>query len=56
MRPETETVFLMASEEHSFVSSRMVKEIITLGGDVSPFVPPAVHRPARAKLKVQRLR
>jgi len=42
LRPETETIFLMASEEYSFVSSRMVKEIITLKGDVSSFVPPAV--------------
>jgi pantetheine-phosphate adenylyltransferase len=44
MRPETETVFLMASAEYSFLSSRMVKEIITLGGDASKFVPPAVMR------------
>lgn len=42
MRPETETIFLMASEEYSFLSSRMVKEIISLGADVSQFVPPAV--------------
>ena len=42
MRPETETIFLMAREEYSFISSRMVREIITLQGDVSSFVPPAV--------------
>ena len=42
MHPEIETVFLMASGDHSFLSSRMVREIITLGGDASPFVPPAV--------------
>ena len=35
-----ETVFLMASERHQFISSRFVKEIALLGGDVSPFVPP----------------
>ncbi len=35
-----ETVFLMASERHQFISSRFVKEIATLGGDVSSFVPP----------------
>jgi len=34
-----ETVFLMASERHQFISSRFVKEIATLGGDVSSFVP-----------------
>jgi pantetheine-phosphate adenylyltransferase len=33
-----ETVFLMASERHQFISSRFVKEIARLGGDVSPFV------------------
>lgn len=34
-----ETVFLMASEHHQFISSRFVKEIAILGGDVSSFVP-----------------
>ena len=34
-----ETVFLMASERHQFISSRFVKEIARLGGDVSSFVP-----------------
>ena len=38
--PEVETVFLMASERHQFISSRFVKEIALLGGDVSSFVPP----------------
>jgi len=37
--PEIETVFLMASEHHQFISSRFVKEIARLGGDVSSFVP-----------------
>jgi pantetheine-phosphate adenylyltransferase len=35
-----ETVFLMASERHQFISSRFVKEIAFLGGDISSFVPP----------------
>jgi len=34
-----ETVFLMASERHQFISSRFVKEIAQLGGDISSFVP-----------------
>lgn len=42
LRPGTETVFLMAAEEYSFISSRMIKEVIKLGGDVSQFVPQAV--------------
>jgi len=37
--PEIETVFLMASETNQFISSRFVKEIARLGGDVSSFVP-----------------
>jgi pantetheine-phosphate adenylyltransferase len=49
MRPEIETVFLMASEEYSFVSSRMVREISQLGGDVTSFVPPIVTARLRAK-------
>jgi pantetheine-phosphate adenylyltransferase len=40
--PAIETVFLMASDRHQFISSRFVKEIGMLGGDVSPFVSPRV--------------
>jgi pantetheine-phosphate adenylyltransferase len=49
MRPELETVFLMASEEYSFVSSRMIREIFQLGGDVTSFVPPNVTARLRTK-------
>lgn len=41
--PELETIFLMTKPEYSFISSSTVKEIARLGGDVSQFVPPAVH-------------
>jgi pantetheine-phosphate adenylyltransferase len=37
--PEIETVFLMASETNQFISSRFVKEIAQLGGDIASFVP-----------------
>ena len=37
-----ETIFLMPKEEYTYLSSRIVKEIARLGGDVSGFVPPAV--------------
>jgi pantetheine-phosphate adenylyltransferase len=37
--PEVETVFLMASETNQFISSRFVKEIARLGGDITSFVP-----------------
>jgi pantetheine-phosphate adenylyltransferase len=50
MRPETETIFLMAREEYSFISSRMIKEIITLGGDVGTFVPKVVADRLSAKV------
>ncbi len=42
LRPEHETVFLMASPANAAISSRAVKEISSLGGDVSSFVPPPV--------------
>jgi pantetheine-phosphate adenylyltransferase len=44
LSPAVETVFLMPDETNSFLSSRLVKEVFSLGGDVAAFVPPAVHR------------
>ena len=41
--PEIETVFLMAKEEFSHVSSSFLRQIATLGGDLSKFLPPAVR-------------
>ena len=40
--PTIETLFLMASERHQFISSRFVKEIGKLGGEIGQFVPPRV--------------
>ncbi len=39
-----ETIFLMPKEEYTYLSSRLVKEIARLGGDVSSFVPPLVAK------------
>jgi pantetheine-phosphate adenylyltransferase len=39
MAPDIETVFLMASERHQFIASRLVKEVAMLGGDIASFVP-----------------
>jgi pantetheine-phosphate adenylyltransferase len=39
LEPRLETLFLMPSEEYTYVSSRLVKEVSKLGGDVSRFVP-----------------
>ena len=44
LTPSIETVFLMAKEEYSYVSSRLVKEVARLGGDVSGLVPEPVRR------------
>jgi len=43
LAPEIESVFLMPADEYSFVSSSLVKEVATLGGDVSSFVHPLVN-------------
>jgi len=42
LAPDIETVFLMASDRHQFISSRFVKEICRLGGDICQFVTPKV--------------
>jgi pantetheine-phosphate adenylyltransferase len=39
-----ETVFLLPDPAHALVSSSLVRQVAALGGDVSPFVPPAVAR------------
>ncbi len=44
LSPGVETVFLMAAEAYSFVSSQLVKEVASLGGDVSGLVPPLVEQ------------
>ena len=36
--PELETIFLMSSEKYSFISSKLVKEVHKLGGNVDKFV------------------
>ena len=43
LRPDIETVFLLAQEAYSFISSRLVKEVFSLGGDISGLVPPGVE-------------
>jgi pantetheine-phosphate adenylyltransferase len=43
LRPDIETVFMMASEAHSFISSRLVKEVFGLGGNIEGLVPPSVE-------------
>jgi pantetheine-phosphate adenylyltransferase len=47
--PEMETVFLTPSEQHMFISATLVREIATLGGDVSEFVHPTVAKRLKEK-------
>jgi pantetheine-phosphate adenylyltransferase len=43
LRPEIETIFMMAGEAYSFISSRLVKEVFRLGGNITGLVPPLVE-------------
>jgi pantetheine-phosphate adenylyltransferase len=51
LMPEVETVFMTPSDQYQFVSGTFVREIATLGGDVSKFVSPSVHERLRARVK-----
>jgi pantetheine-phosphate adenylyltransferase len=44
MEPSLETIFMMPKEEYTYISSRIVKEIARLGGNVESFVPHWVAR------------
>jgi pantetheine-phosphate adenylyltransferase len=50
LAPEIETVFLQPAGRYSFVSSRMVKEVFSFGGDVTGLVPPNVLRRLRGRV------
>jgi pantetheine-phosphate adenylyltransferase len=50
LAPDVDTVFFMTSLEHSYVSSTLVKEIATFGGDISGMVPPAAAEALRRAL------
>lgn len=54
LNPKIETVFLMASDRFQFISSRFVKEIGLLGGDVTHFVSPRVAARLGARLAERR--
>lgn len=51
LNDDIETVFLMAQDKHQFISSRFVKEIARLDGDVSHFVTPNVLKELKKKFK-----
>ena len=49
--PDVETLFLTPAEQYMFISATMVREIASLGGDVSPFVNPIVIPRLKAKIR-----
>jgi pantetheine-phosphate adenylyltransferase len=49
LAPDVDTVFFMTDERNHYVSSSLVKEVASLGGDVNGLVPPAVVRALAAK-------
>jgi pantetheine-phosphate adenylyltransferase len=51
LNERVETIFMMPKDTYAFLSSRMIKEIARLGGDVTPFVPANIKVALEAKLK-----
>ena len=51
LMPEVETVFLTPSDQFQFISGTFVREIATLGGDVSKFVSPSVRERLEERIK-----
>jgi pantetheine-phosphate adenylyltransferase len=52
LNPSSETIFMLPAVEYTYVSSRLVKEVFRLGGDVARLVPPPVLESLRARLPV----
>jgi pantetheine-phosphate adenylyltransferase len=50
LNPDVETVFLTPAEKYQFISATMVREIASLGGDVSKFVQPRVHERLKQRI------
>jgi pantetheine-phosphate adenylyltransferase len=51
LQPGIETAFLMSGEAYSFISSRLVKEVASLGGNISGLVPPIVEGQLKRRLE-----
>jgi len=52
LKPALETLFMMTGESYFYISSRLVKEVVSLGGDVSGLVPKNVLKRLKAKFRV----
>ena len=50
LKTDIETVFIMTSQEYSFLNSSLIKEAVSLGGDISKFVPSGVEKLLRQRL------
>jgi pantetheine-phosphate adenylyltransferase len=50
LKSDVETIFMMAGEAHFYTSSRLVKEVVSLGGDVEGLVPEIVRQQLRTKV------
>jgi pantetheine-phosphate adenylyltransferase len=51
LEPTLETVFMMPAEQYTYLSSRLIKEVFSLGGEVRGLVPPVVEERMRGKQK-----
>lgn len=56
LSPDVETVFMMPAEQYTYVSSRLVKEVASLGGSVTGLVPGAVEARLREKQQARQMR
>jgi pantetheine-phosphate adenylyltransferase len=54
LAPGLETVFMMPDEKYTYISSRLIKEVFTLGGEISGLVPAVVEEKLRAKQKAKK--
>jgi pantetheine-phosphate adenylyltransferase len=54
LAPGLETVFMMPDEKYTYISSRLIKEVFTLGGEITGLVPPVVEQKLRAKQKAKK--
>ena len=56
LSPDIETLFMMPQESHSYLSSSVVREVASLGGNIGDFVPPCVDSRIREYLAAAKLR
>ena len=54
LAPGLETVFMMPDEKYTYISSRLIKEVFTLGGEITGLVPPVVEEKLLAKQKTKK--